>query len=161
MSTACPLLTVHPISRRELLFVVLISLLGLALRFWDLSAIAVEHFDEGVYASNLWFTAEEGYRYPDRHLYAPPLLPSLIEWSLLIFGTAGWLYCLFKNQDDVFVMMPRQERLRPFEIALCCTFAAKCVHVLDLVISQANHDVFFVDWEQPQGTEGEKTRPVG
>jgi len=74
--------------------VVLISLLGATLRFWDLSAIAVEHFDEGVYASNLWFTAEEGYRYPDRHLYAPPLLPSLIEWSLLIFGTAGWVPAL-------------------------------------------------------------------
>ena len=57
------------------------------------------------------------------------------------------------------MMMPRQERLRPFEIALCCTFAASACDV-DLVISQANHDVF-IDWEQPQGTEGEKTRPVG
>ncbi|MCG6158591.1 ArnT family glycosyltransferase [Rubinisphaera margarita] len=94
MSAACPVLAVHPISRRELLFVVGITLLGAVLRLWDLSAIAVEHFDEGVYASNLWFTAEEGYRYPDRHLYAPPLLPTLIEWSLLIFGTASWVPAL-------------------------------------------------------------------
>ncbi|TWT64497.1 Dolichyl-phosphate-mannose-protein mannosyltransferase [Rubinisphaera italica] len=71
-----------------------ISLLAMLLRCWDLSAIAVEHFDEGVYASNLWFTADEGYRYPDRHLYAPPLLPTLIEWSLLIFGQASWVPAL-------------------------------------------------------------------
>ncbi len=94
MSSSCPITKICPISRAEILFVIGISLLAAALRCWDLSAIAVEHFDEGVYASNLWFTADEGYRYPDRHLYAPPLLPSLIEWSLLIFGQASWVPAL-------------------------------------------------------------------
>lgn len=55
---------------------------GFAARFANLSDVAVEHFDEGVYASNLWFP-DEGYAYPDRHLYAPPLVPSLIEWSMI------------------------------------------------------------------------------
>ena len=50
--------------------------------------MAVEHFDEGVYASNIWFGPEAGYQYPMRRLYAPPLLPSLIEWSL-IFDQMG------------------------------------------------------------------------
>jgi hypothetical protein len=46
----------------------------------------VEHFDEGVYASNIWFGPDDGFRYPQQHLYAPPLLPTLIEW---IFSLAG------------------------------------------------------------------------
>lgn len=50
--------------------------------------MAIEHFDEGVYASNLWFGDEMGYEYPALHLYAPPFLPSMIEWTLIF---AMWL----------------------------------------------------------------------
>jgi 4-amino-4-deoxy-L-arabinose transferase-like glycosyltransferase len=65
-------------------------LLGCTLRFWAPGRLGVEHFDEGVYASNLWFDAEAGYRYPNRPLYAPPLVPFLIECSLLVFGAQGF-----------------------------------------------------------------------
>ena len=70
------------ITRTELGLILAITVAGFAARFARLSDVAVEHFDEGVYASNLWF-ANEGYAYPDRHLYAPPLVPSLIEWSMI------------------------------------------------------------------------------
>jgi len=40
--------------------------------------MAIEHFDEGVYASNV-FCPDEDDTYPDRHLYAPPGLPRVIE----------------------------------------------------------------------------------
>ena len=78
------------VSRTELLLILLITVLGAALRFVRLDDLAVEHFDEGVYASNLLFTAEEGYEYPQRFLYAPPLLPSLVEWSQIFTGGASW-----------------------------------------------------------------------
>ena len=71
-------------------------LVSLALRLMLPSGIAVEHFDEGVYASNLWCPDTE-FRYPDRHLYAPPLLPALIELLLLVLGPrqiAPSLVCL-------------------------------------------------------------------
>ena len=55
----------------------------------------------------------------------------------LIFGSAGWLYCLFKNQDDVFIMMPLASQLYSFQAILCCTFGAKALHVLDMIYSQA------------------------
>jgi len=77
-------------SRTELLLILLITVLGVALRFARLDELAVEHFDEGVYASNLLFTAEEGFEYPQRFLYAPPLLPSLVEWSQILTGGASW-----------------------------------------------------------------------
>jgi hypothetical protein len=79
-----------PITRSELLLILAITLTGFATRFTALDELAVEHFDEGVYASNLWFP-DSGYAYPQRHLYAPPLQPELIEWSMLIFGEARWV----------------------------------------------------------------------
>lgn len=56
---------------------------GIAVRVAFPSRLAIEHFDEGVYASNLWFPAELGGQYPLRQLYAPPLLPALIEAALI------------------------------------------------------------------------------
>ncbi len=56
---------------------------GVVLRVAFPERLAVEHFDEGVYASNLWFDAGSGGQYPARHFYAPPLAPALIEGSLL------------------------------------------------------------------------------
>ena len=55
---------------------------GVAARLWSLSHSAVEHFDEGVYASNIYFGAPE-YAYPGRRFYAPPLLPALIEAGMI------------------------------------------------------------------------------
>lgn len=78
----------QPISRYELWAVVAIALLGAVVRFAFPSAMAIEHFDEGVYASNLLFP-DQGNEYPDRHLYAPSLVPALIEWSIILFGDKG------------------------------------------------------------------------
>lgn len=80
-----PLFEWPAVSRAELLALVAILLLAGGLRLFNLSRVAVEHFDEGVYASSLWFSPEEGNEYPDRHLYAPPLFPWLVEQASL-FG---------------------------------------------------------------------------
>lgn len=83
-------------TRTELVLILAITAAGCGARFANLSRVAVEHFDEGVYSSNLFFP-NEGFAYPDRHLYAPPLLPSMIEWSMILFGesrTTPLLPCL-------------------------------------------------------------------
>jgi hypothetical protein len=60
---------------------------GLGLRTALPAHMAVEHFDEGVYASNFFYSGEKGdEHYPDQHLYAPPLVPVLIEFTMLAFG---------------------------------------------------------------------------
>lgn len=69
-----------------------VALLGLLVASFILRAAAprmmsVEHFDEGVYASNL-FSEHIGFRYPDRQYYAPPLLPAIFEWVLILTGGA-------------------------------------------------------------------------
>lgn len=63
-------------------------LAGLSLRAVHSDRLAVEHFDEGVYASN-WFCRPPGLpdlEFPLQHLYAPPLLPELLRWTLFFTG---------------------------------------------------------------------------
>src|SRR5262245_52822704 len=76
----------QPFSVAELLLVGIILVLGLIHRGWHFELSTVEHFDEGVYASNLWFGEDSNFRYPMRHLYAPSLLPALIEWTMILSG---------------------------------------------------------------------------
>ena len=78
-----------PPSRGECLLVTALFLAGLGFRAGCPSGLAVEHFDEGVYASNLWFGAAQNYQYPNQYLYAPPLLPRLIEWIFVLFGPSN------------------------------------------------------------------------
>lgn len=73
--------------RAEWLALLVIVLLATGLRLAFPSSMAIEHFDEGVYASNIFFSAADGGQYPYRHLYAPPLLPWLIEWAIVFGGT--------------------------------------------------------------------------
>ncbi|MCC7419576.1 MAG: glycosyltransferase family 39 protein, partial [Planctomycetaceae bacterium] len=75
-----------PAQRAEAIALALLLAVGFALRAWSPSSLAIEHFDEGVYTSNLYFDEEEGFSYPDRHLYAPPLVPWILELSITLLG---------------------------------------------------------------------------
>ncbi|MFV1963819.1 MAG: ArnT family glycosyltransferase [Pirellulaceae bacterium] len=99
---AAPAPVAH-VGRREWTLVLLICLAGGFVRLAFPANMAVEHFDEGVYASNIWFGQELGYQYRLRQLYAPPLLPGLIEFfvvaEMLLFQTTH-------GPSDVTVMIP-------------------------------------------------------
>ena len=75
----------------ELTLVLFVAVIAGSLRLAAPSHLAIEHFDEGVYASNRLadFQDPPG-AYPDRHLYAPPLFPKLLEWSLALGGGRPW-----------------------------------------------------------------------
>ncbi len=84
----------HPrMPRSELAIVILIVTVGFALRCAFPNRVAVEHFDEGVYAatSNLhyFYGISDDFQYPSRYLYAPPLFPWLVRWSIDLFGPAS------------------------------------------------------------------------
>ena len=76
-------------SRNEALWLVGAIVFGIAVRIAFPGRMAVEHFDEGVYASNFWFGSAPGETYPMQHLYAPPLLPFAIEWTMIIASLCG------------------------------------------------------------------------
>jgi dolichyl-phosphate-mannose-protein mannosyltransferase len=80
------------LTRRELVLIAVVVAVGVALRVAALSHSAIEHFDEGVYASNIYFGPPD-YAYPMQRFYAPPLLPVLIETAM----TAGALVGISQN----------------------------------------------------------------
>ncbi len=64
--------------------------LGLLLRVWHLDREAVEHFDEGIYSSVLWYDGAFEGSYPARELFAPPLLSTMIEAASLLPGVGDF-----------------------------------------------------------------------
>lgn len=89
MTSAPPPNSNPEISKAEFRWMIAAVIFGAIVRLSFPGRIAVEHFDEGVYASNFWFDAESGYSYPARHLYAPPLLPAAIEWTMTFASLLG------------------------------------------------------------------------
>ena len=77
------------ISRTELIWLWGAIVFGSIVRLSFPGRMAIEHFDEGVYASNFWFGPEDGFSYPARYLYAPPLLPAVIEWTMIFTSLCG------------------------------------------------------------------------
>lgn len=84
-----PTSTRSPMARWEWLALLIITLVGFGLRVARPERLAVEHFDEGVYASNIWFGDRPEGTYPSQQLYAPPLLPALIEWCFVFSGPSN------------------------------------------------------------------------
>ena len=66
------------LTKQELVLVAGAAVLGFFLRADATDNLAVEHFDEGVYSSSVWYQQPDGAVYPSRHLYAPPALPLMI-----------------------------------------------------------------------------------
>lgn len=79
----------HPVTAGERAWLWGAILAGMALRFGWPDRIAVEHFDEAIYAANTLFGAESNYQYPGREFYAPPLLPLVIEWLDVAWSLLG------------------------------------------------------------------------
>lgn len=74
------------LSKKELVIVAGAVVIGCVLRCAQLNEIAVEHFDEGVYSSTVWYGEVSNEPYPARHLYAPPALPWAIGVTSSVFG---------------------------------------------------------------------------
>lgn len=80
------------IGRSEFLILLAAVLVGAILRCGPLGRLAIEHFDEAVYAANLLVPVEAGGQYPNREFFAPYLWPLILEWwSIVAGGTANWL----------------------------------------------------------------------
>ena len=76
-----------PVGLGEWLLLALVLAAAVGFRCWRAGELAVAHFDEGVYASNLASEhLDPAYSYPDRHLYAPPLWPQTLELWQTVFG---------------------------------------------------------------------------
>ena len=83
-----------PIGRTEAILAIVLVLLALGLRSWDLGRTGVDHFDEAVYvfsALGLSDSAQPLTLYPKQHLFAPPLWSGLLAGGSLVFGASATL----------------------------------------------------------------------
>jgi dolichyl-phosphate-mannose-protein mannosyltransferase len=71
--------------RKEWALVGIILLLGIMVRVAFPSHWGIDHFDEGVYSSHLPPGPQGHGPYPLLHLYAPPLVPALLDWVQRLF----------------------------------------------------------------------------
>ncbi len=103
-----------------------ICLIGIGLRLSRLDHLAIEHFDEGVYAANLYANLDN-YRYPQRHLYAPPLFPLLCELAIAIGGTpdsAIWVNLVFGSLMVPLVWVVARDVFGPVAAIVAATLCA-------------------------------------
>ncbi|WP_197489256.1 ArnT family glycosyltransferase [Planctomyces sp. SH-PL14] len=85
-----------PVTIREWLVLAIILAAAIAVRCAWPARMDVEHFDEGVYAANLYAADTDG-KYPYRDLYAPPLFPGMAELGISWLGApsgAVWVSLL-------------------------------------------------------------------
>ena len=95
--------------------------------------------------------------------------------TVLLFGVALYWFFFFKLQDEVFVVMPKDDDFNTWVALLCFVAIAQSISILDMVCfpldiempaevnhkriephsasfvqiyRQASTDVFFIDWEK-------------
>jgi 4-amino-4-deoxy-L-arabinose transferase-like glycosyltransferase len=118
------------VSLVEIALVSCIVIAGAGVRGAFPERMAVEHFDEGVYASN-WFCRPPGlpdHTFPQQHLYAPPLMPALFEWVLILTGSNAhavmWVNVVFGTLTIPLVWWIARDWFGPIAGLLAATFAA-------------------------------------
>ncbi len=73
---------------REILVVIVLTLLGAVIRLWSPGRLGLIHFDEGIYAlAGVWSLSPRGFAGIDPMVisYAPPGFPALVGLSYLVF----------------------------------------------------------------------------
>ncbi|CAD8069334.1 unnamed protein product [Paramecium sonneborni] len=76
----------------------------------------------------------------------------VIFYYLAIF--TGYLFCFYKFQQTIYILMPPlsdyENNYRPFEILFFMMFACRLISMFNLILRQADVQVFFVDWEKSE-----------
>ena len=75
------------LSKQEIVLIAGAVVVGCFLRWSHNDGLAIEHFDEGIYSSPIWYERMSDTPYPARHLYAPPLLPAAITAAHVLTGS--------------------------------------------------------------------------
>jgi len=63
-------------------------------------------------------------------------------------GVSLWWLIFYKRQDAVYLVIPTNGQQASFTALVIVAFVLKTIDILQLIIQQANTDIFFVDWEK-------------
>lgn len=65
-------------------------------------------------------------------------------------GVSLWWLIFFKRQDAIYLVIPTSAQQASFTVLVIIAFILKTIDILQLIIRQANIDIFFIDWEKPK-----------
>jgi dolichyl-phosphate-mannose-protein mannosyltransferase len=124
-----------PPSLIEFLSLTVFFAVGLMLRASLLHLESVEHFDEGVYASSLWYDGQFGEPYPARYLFAPPLLSGMMEgfgWIPGLARFAPFLPCVLLGTATILSLwwLARSWFGKPAGIFIAAVAAMSDFHII-------------------------------
>jgi len=83
-----------------------------------------------------------------------------------LFGLTAYWFVFFKLEERVFLLLPAlntyETNYKPFIILFGLVACTKLVAILYKIITQAEFDVFLIDWERPKRSksEGDKVQPA-
>lgn len=95
---------------------------------------------------------------------------SLLKFILFCFGTIATMFfwvifglsvqwlIFFKRQKTVYQLLPTPSQERLFLDLVGVTIAFKIIDLLHMLWSQISFEIFFVDWERPQGRVNQPTQ---
>ena len=95
---------------------------------------------------------------------------SLLKFILFCFGTISTMYfwvifglsvqwlIFFKRQKTVYQLLPTPSQEQLFLELAGVTIAFKIIDLLHVLWSQISFEIFFVDWERPQGRVNQPTQ---
>lgn len=95
---------------------------------------------------------------------------SFVKFILFCFGTFSTMFfwvafgmsvhwlIFFKRQKTVSLLLPSESQEKLFLTLFYITFTFKLLDVLNLLVSQIFFDIFFIDWERPQGRVNQPTQ---
>ena len=81
----------------------------------------------------------------------------------IAFGMSFQYLVFFKQQKTVSILLPAegQETLSLFLTLLYVAFAFKLLDAFHILLTQIFFDIFFIDWERPQGRVNQSTQGGG
>ena len=91
----------------------------------------------------------DGFSFVKFILFSLGTFSTMLFW--VAFGMAVYWLIFFKRQKTVSLLLPSESQEKLFLTLLYVTFVFKLLDVLHMLASQVFFDIFFVDWERPQG----------
>ena len=91
---------------------------------------------------------------------------------ILLLIISLWWLITYKGQTELYMLMPKYGAsgdsyqlylgaAMPFNTFIVVAFVAKVLHILDLLHIQTQHDLYFIDWEQPRSLSKDGDEEAG
>ena len=98
----------------------------------------------------------DGFSFMKFILFCFGTFSTMLFW--IAFGMSVQWLIFFKRQKTVSQLLPSESQEKLFLTLLYVAFTFKLIDLIHMLVSQIFFDIFFVDWERPQGRVSQPTQ---